>query len=207
MKHFDPSIIPARMRRLDRDKRGLPIPFIVLRDNDNKPHFTINDTHSVMAVLSDKRCAICGDRLHDNMWAIGGPLSAIHQHGAYLDPLVHKDCGTFALKVCPYIALPSWNDEKRIDAKTVDPTKLPDHMLFEDRTMIPERPPFFVFAKTTGYKLSQQGPAHFYVHPNRPWQRMEFWKDGVQIDQEAARLLFIEKEGVAPETHPHWPKR
>lgn len=45
MKHFDPATIPAQMQHLDRDKRGLPIPFIVLRDNDNKPHFTINDTH------------------------------------------------------------------------------------------------------------------------------------------------------------------
>lgn len=204
MKHFDPSTIPARMKRLDRDRRGLPIPFIVLRDVDGRPHFTINDSHAVMMAIFDKRCSICGEKLGNNMWAIGGPLSAIHKHGAYIDPLVHKDCGTFALRTCPYIALPSWADEKRIDDKTLDRSKVPEHLLLVDKTMTPKRPPFFMFGKTSGYKVRQVGPGHHYIHPNRPWLQMEYWKDGEKITKEQARELFIESEGVEPETHPFW---
>jgi len=198
--------IPYRMQSLERDHRGYPIPFIVWRDTDNRPHFTINDAEVVALVLSDRRCSICGKPLENNMWAIGGPLSAIHQHGAYIDPLVHKDCGTFALKTCPYIALPSWNDQKRIDAKTVKPEKTGGDLVLQDMTMIPEKPVFFCFAKTSGYKVSQADHARHYVHPNRPWKAMEFWRNGQQITQQEASDLFNEKEGHRPETYPYWPK-
>lgn len=206
MKHFDPATIPARMQHLDRDKRGLPIPFVVLRDSDNRPHFTINDSDAVDLVISDKRCSICGKHLNGNIWMIGGPLSAIHKHGAYIDPPVHKDCGTFALKTCPYIALPSWSETKRIDDKTLDREKVPAHLLLVDKTMIPERPAFFIFAKTTGLTVSGF-PGSYHLHPRRPWLQMEFWKDGEPIDQETARALFIENQGEAPETHAYWPQR
>ena len=39
--------VPERMKHLDRDHRGYPIPYIVFRDSDNKPHFTINDDTKV----------------------------------------------------------------------------------------------------------------------------------------------------------------
>lgn len=205
MQHIAEVGVPGRMQKLRRDRRGLPVPFIVMEDMDGRPHFTINDTRKVRVALADARCSICGARLLDNMWAIGGPLSFAHEHGAFLDPFVHKDCGTYALKVCPYIALSSWNDAKRIDAKTVDPSRLPGAVLFEDRTMIPERPAFFMFGKTSGYWVTQPNPGHFYVHARRPYKRVEFWKDGRQIDRGAAAGLFVAREGYPPDTLAYWP--
>lgn len=198
---FDPSSIPARMRALERDKRGYPIPFIVWRDTDGNPHFTINDSQVVMAVLTGGRCSICGGKLGENIWMIGGPKSAFHEHGAYIDPPVHKDCGTFALKTCPYIALPSYSG--RIDAKTVKPGKEGEHVLFEDRTMIPERPPLFVFAKTSRVQISAPYPGAHYVHPKRPWRDVEYWQDGKQITPEAAMVIMAQTEDLS--ALPYWP--
>jgi hypothetical protein len=198
---FDPATIPARMLKLERDKRGYPIPFIVWRDTDGKPHFTINDAEVVMAVITGGLCSICGSKLGDNIWMIGGPKSAFHEHGAYIDPPVHKDCGTFALKTCPYIALPSYTG--RIDDKTVDPTKVGAHQLFEDRTMIPERPPLFVFAKTRAIQISIPQPGSHYVHPRRPWLAVEYWQDGHQITPMAAALTMSKTEDLV--TFPYWP--
>lgn len=195
---FDPTTIPARMKKLERDKRGYPIPFIVWRDTDNQPHFTINDTEVVLACLTGGRCSICGDKLGTNTWIIGGPKSAFHKYGAYIDPPVHKDCGTFALKTCPYIALPSYTG--RIDAKTVKPDKVGGFGLFEDRTMIPDRPEIFVFGKTSGAKVTIPEIGQHYVHPNRPWLAIEYWKDGKQISESEALSVFVEREDIS-----EWP--
>lgn len=73
--------IPKRMRALQRDRRGLPVPFIVLRDTDGRPHFTINDSQRQLKCIREKRCPICGNRLDKVMWFVGGPLSAFHDAG------------------------------------------------------------------------------------------------------------------------------
>jgi len=46
--------IPFDLQENDRDRRGLPIPFVVYRDVTGMPHFTINDVGAVDEVLSKK---------------------------------------------------------------------------------------------------------------------------------------------------------
>jgi hypothetical protein len=81
--------LPERMQKLDRDGRGLPIPVIVLRDNEGTPHFTINDDRKVSRCLAEDRCAICGQKLFRGRWFVGESLSAFHLRGAYI-----KDMGS-----------------------------------------------------------------------------------------------------------------
>lgn len=197
--------IPARMKKLDRDKRGYPVPFIVYRDKNGDPHFTINDSSAASLAISDKRCSVCGGKLGSNMWFIGGPQSAFHAKGAYIDPPVHKDCGRFALKTCPYIALPSWNEQKRIDAKTLKPGSAPEHMLLMDRTMIPDKPVVFVFGKTPRYSLTPAatGFGQVYLKPVKPWVEVEFWKDGKEITRDEAETV-IREAGMDPEEWAYW---
>jgi hypothetical protein len=52
--------IPRKMRALGKDRRGYPIPFNVLRNEEGRPHFTVNDSIRQHRALVEKRCAICG---------------------------------------------------------------------------------------------------------------------------------------------------
>ena len=55
--------IPKKMKALAKDRRGYPIPFIVMRDTDGYPHFTINNSSLQRRCLKEKRCPICGSKL------------------------------------------------------------------------------------------------------------------------------------------------
>jgi hypothetical protein len=182
--------IPERMKHLEKDHRGYPIPWIVLRDNDNKPHFTINDTIKVMRCREEDLCSICGIKLLRGRWFIGGPLSALHPHGAYIDPPLHHECMAFAAQVCPYIASPKYSG--RIDAKTINPAKAKGIIGFLDQTMIPERPDIFVAVMAISQTVTENG----YLVPKRPYRKMEIWRDGKMIRDFTAEQILND-----------WPKR
>jgi hypothetical protein len=170
--------IPERMRALKRDqRRGYPIPWGVYVDDAGKPHYTINIESRRRRMLRDGLCSICGQTLLRGRWFVGGPLSAFHDHGAYIDPPMHRECAHYALKVCPYLALPSY--QGRVETRTLAPDD-PTPILI-DNTMIPERPAIFVCAMATGQKITEN---RAYVVPKRPFVTIEFWRDGAQISHD-----------------------
>jgi hypothetical protein len=184
---FDQIPIPKRMAHLDRDERGYLIPVMVFRDNAGRPHFTINNEATRFMLLMNEQCSICGQKLLRVRWFVGGPLSAFHEHGTYMDPPLHRECMRYALQVCPYLALPSY--AKRIDARTVrDPEP---NRIFIDPTQDPNRPVVFVCVGASGQSIRHTGPlSPIYVTPKRPYAAIEFWKDGRQISRvEAIRLI------------------
>jgi hypothetical protein len=158
--------IPYLLRGNDRDRRGLPIPYIVYRDKDGDPHFTINEAVAVKKVLDRKLCALCG-KPHKlgAMWFTGGAGAAFHEEGLFIDPPAHEACGTYAMRVCPFIAAPNYS--KRIDHRTLTPEKTHEAALVQDSGMDPKRPPFFVFARASGYQ-GDRCPAGAVVHPAAP---------------------------------------
>lgn len=177
--------VPRRMNALQHDRRGYPVPFIVLRDSAGTPHFTVNDHHRRWRCVKEKRCAICGTKLSGLLWFVGGPLSAFHPDGAYRDTALHHECMNYAMRVCPYLALRSY--QGRIDDLTVDYDKLPNGVVLHDPTMIDERPGVFVVVAATGYQLLSGDPIHANVRPTRPYRAVEFWKDGNLLAADAAR--------------------
>jgi hypothetical protein len=196
--------IPYLLRGNDRDRRGLPIPYIVYRDKAGDPHFTINETVAVKKVLDRKLCALCG-KPHKlgAMWFTGGAGAAFHEEGLFIDPPSHEACGTYAMRVCPFIAAPNYS--KRIDHRTLTPEKTHEAALVQDSGMDPKRPPFFVFARASGYRVHDVQPGQWYIQPRRPWKEIQYWLKGEQITQaQAAELL----EGT--EYHPSglkwWPE-
>lgn len=171
--------LPRRMQILQKDPRGYPIPFIVLRDSDGRPHFTINDDQKVEWALRRHLCGICGQKLYPKrQWLVGGPLSAFHDHGAYIDGPLHRECAEYALQVCPFLAAPNYS--RRIDGKTLDPKKTDPRLILMDTTMIPERPPLYVLAATTEVTAKYNGVVR-YLFPKRPWKEVHFWRNGVQL--------------------------
>lgn len=172
--------VPARMARLDRDHRGFPIPFLVLRNPDGKANFTINDSAKRQRCLERDLCAICGQSLFRARWFIGGPLCAFHERGAYLDTPTHDDCGHYALQVCPYLAAPRYTG--RIDDKGFAWEAHPELTMLVDNTMIPERPELFVALMATGQTLVGN-PLNPYVVPDRPYRKVEYWRHGRRLDK------------------------
>ena len=166
--------IPARMRYLPRDRRGYPIPFIVFRDTDRNPHFTINDDQRRAFVLKHDRCGICNHALFRGRWYVGGPASAFDPRGAYLDPPMHHECAEYALQVCPYLAAPSYS--RLIDGKTLDPEKA-DATIVLDATVDNTRPDFSVAVMAIGHRITAEG----YIVPKRPYRRVEIWKHGKRL--------------------------
>ncbi len=183
--------LPDRMKHLDRDHRGYPIPYIVLRDSDNRPHFTINDDSKVRRCREHDLCPVCGSELLRGRWFLGGPMSAFHPHGAYIDPPLHHECMRFAVQTCPYLVNAKYT--KRIEEGTLDRSKIPDTLIFVDPTMDPTRPKIFVAAMAVGQTYTENG----YVVPKHPYRGLEFWRDGAMEQkferdqvQDAMRIAF-----------------
>jgi hypothetical protein len=180
--------IPKRMSALGRDSRGYPIPYNVLRNLDGRPHFTISDHRRQARALKEHRCGICGTRMKKPFWFVGGPGSAFHPEGAYVDPPMHHECMTYAMQVCPYLALPHYLG--RIDTATVDPSRLDVLPIFFDPTMIPERPALFVCVAANGYEVRPRELASATVRPARPYTSVEYWQFGKRLGPDAAKLAF-----------------
>ena len=202
---FDLSNMPARIAALPRDRRGLPIPVIVMRDGLDEPHFTMNDTRAVARITREGRCGICGDRLGAYKCFVGGPGSAFHPDGRYFDGPVHLECGEFALRVCPYLAL-AGSYARRLGTRTLRPAAVPDDkvLIWEDRTVHAPQPAVFVLGSCKRFGRDRVG--HFI--PERPWAQVRFFRAGQEIDSaEARRLAAADPTPAAPFADLVWQDR
>lgn len=191
MKHVE---IPAMMQDLEIDKRGYPMPWVLFRDTQGVAHFAINDSTTTYACKTENLCSICGKRMGSDMWFVGGPMSAFHPHGAYLDPPVHHDCGTYALQVCPYLATPKWANNAigpKVAAKLLTDGKAPAAAGFLDYNAgeLSDRPEVFVFMKVEGFIMTSP------TAPLRPVGRyldLELWRHGQKVDDDTAKVLVAQ---------------
>jgi hypothetical protein len=182
--------IPDLMRKLPLDHRGYPIPFIVLRDDTGRPHFTINDTRKVAYTLKHDLCGICGEKLHRGRWMVGGPMSAFHPDGTYIDGPLHADCMRYAMQACPYLGAPNYS--KRIDDATLKKENATSISALVNQTMIPDRPKLFVAVMTLQIEIYPSMAGTFYLKPKRPYRQVEFWRSGQIVCHEEAVLIVRE---------------
>jgi hypothetical protein len=181
------------MSRIDKlEKYGkFAIPYIVFRDENNIPHFKVNNNVKTEECISKELCSVCGEKLEDDKWLIGGRLSAFHERGCYVDIPVHKECGVYSLKTCPYMAYTQYTakgmSEKEkayldsIGVFTVNPT------------IDNNRLQYFVFVKIKSYEV--RGFSR-HIYPEKPYLEIEFWKDGTQISFEEASELDPELKSL-----------
>lgn len=176
------------MLDLPTDKRGYPIPFIIAEDKHGTPRFQINDDTKVEQCIRFDLCAICGTHMGvKSKWLVGGPLSAFHAHGSYIDTPTHHACLQYALKVCPYLAVSRY--QRRIDLANVAAGDF-DELLLQDPTQSEERVPFFVAVNVKRYKVSRPGLGQRYLQPDRDYLAIELWNNGEQIHRDEALELF-----------------
>lgn len=170
--------MPSRIAALPHDARGYYVPVMVYRDPEGRPHFQINDHDQRLRVIFEDLCSICGGKLTRGRWFVGGPASAFHAHGAYIDPPMHGECARYALQVCPYLAAPTY--AKRIDGRTLKPDQR-DALLLLDPTQDPDRPPVFVAVMALATEIIEGGEK---VKPARPYRRIEYWRAGARLTGE-----------------------
>jgi hypothetical protein len=195
--------IPFNLSKNDRDRRGLPIPFIVYRDMTGTPHFTVDDTDKVNTVLAKKLCGLCGKPLKvGQMWLIGGPVSAFLEEGMFTSPHAHEDCARYAVQVCPFIAATVYS--KLIEDKTLKPGAIHETAQVHNDQITPPRPLFFALARTSSIKLidANDGSGKKYILPRRPWKDVEFWQNGKRITQ--AQAAEIAQAGELPPSQLKW---
>lgn len=187
--------VPEKMESLKKDHRGFPIPHAVLIDSEGTPHFKVNDSRKRDRCVKYKICSICGKpmarkvdgKIIFDMWMVGGPGSAFHKNGAFIDGPVHEECSTYALKVCPYLAARNYMNHMDID-KVIDKVKT-DDVLLVDPTMDPNRPKAFIQIQIEAYKVIREGNGT-YIIPKRPYLDVRYWNKGFEIDVvEASELI------------------
>lgn len=185
--------VPERMQSLPLDPRGYPIPWNVLRGKDGAGIFTVNSEEKHLVALQKSLCPLCGERLGQWKWFLGGPLSAFHPGGCYLDLPGHRDCIEYALQVCPYLALPRYIG--RIDVP--NPANLPLKVPFlVDQTVIPERPELFVAVASSHIEMLPNPPLLPKVRPKKPILEYQFWRHGRKISQTEALPLIRQAMGA-----------
>lgn len=174
--------VPVPQLMLDNcevDPRGLPVPYVVLKDKDGKHHFKINYTEKTMTCIVGHLCTICGTRMKDeDRWLVGGIASAFDPKGYYLDHPVHYNCGVYALKVCPYLAIRNYN--AKIDMIKLQ-EQLKNEYVLNNPTVDPDRLPFFVIARPESIYYASVGD-NIAIVPKRPHLEAEFWDEGQQIE-------------------------
>lgn len=161
--------IPLRLDARPRAANGFPIPYLVVIV-DGRPDFRISDPDKWLECNLHKLCALCGQPLKKRGWFVGGPLC--HENRIFLDPPMHRDCAEYALKVCPYLAMPRGhfsNVEKR-------PAPLP---ITVSQMVAPERPERFMLACTDEWKLAVGNNDPFIVAS--PWTEVHWYRHGEEI--------------------------
>jgi hypothetical protein len=170
--------LPRLLRTRPRDKRGYPIPFVVLIDRAGLPQFTINDARKVEQCRRKHLCGLCGKRMDDGFWFVGGARCFTHPHGAFVDPPNHYECAEYALRVCPFLAAPNYG--KRIDlGKMTEASYGTSMAIIAHNSMPPAQPERFGLGQTSRYRLVETSPADpigLYVVEN--WQYLEWWRNG-----------------------------
>ena len=97
------SELPLRMRALDIDERGYPVPWFVAWV-DGKPEFRAMDARKWREAVRRKLCWTCGQHLGANLAFILGPMCAINR--TISEPPSHRQCPEWSIRNCPFLSRP-----------------------------------------------------------------------------------------------------
>jgi hypothetical protein len=153
--------VPQRMRHLRRDHRGYPWPFLMMNDS-----IVTMDCRKQERCVREKLCMICGRKLDNKKWFIGGHRTAINR--LVVDPAMHEECARYSMKVCPFLANQDMKYRKKYD---------------EDTTLnvgvAPERNETQCLMRTNGFKpIFLNGQV--FIFCNR-WDHIEHWRNGQRV--------------------------
>jgi len=172
--------IPERMRHLPVDRRGYPVPVIVVW-NEGKPEFSVNDMDITARMIDEDRCSICGGKLFRGRWLVGGGMSALGINGKFADAPAHDECTHYALKVCPYLAAPNWRTPIG-KAKAAQANMVAFALADQVNVADTNRPEAFVAVMASKIDIEMRGFGVIFCRPREGHvQRVEVWRNGQQL--------------------------
>ncbi len=157
--------MPPAVARLEKDRRGYPIPYTVMYVN-GVPDFTMVDPEKWVRLTKIKGCGICGKPLTGRMFFVGGPRCLVNM--VFFDHPMHEECAVYALKVCPFLCMPNAHYRRRV-AENVEIIK----------SVSDQKPEVFMLGESRGYSLVRNGQE--VLLQAKPWENVRWWKDGVDV--------------------------
>lgn len=166
--------IPSRLASRPRDARGYPIPWMAAVDANGVADFRVQDRTKWLAAEKLRCCTMCGESMGRHLAFIGGPVS--HRTRLFTDLPMHKDCATYAVQVCPFLAAPRMRYAEGVQMDgVVTQVGVPG--------MVLDRPERFFVATTRDYELVNV-PGNGVLAQARPWESSEWWRHGVKLTAE-----------------------
>jgi hypothetical protein len=95
--------LPARMKNLEIDDRGYPVPWFV-DWLDGKPEFRAMDPKKWNHAVRFKRCWVCGELLGRFLAFVVGPMCGMNRTTS--EPPCHLDCARWSARNCLFLANP-----------------------------------------------------------------------------------------------------
>lgn len=161
--------IPGRLARRPRDRRGYPIPAMVLIKEDGTPDFRVTDVEKWVRACNERTCALCGEQLGRHLAFVGGPR--VYENRLFTDLPMHLECAEYALQVCPYIAVPNFKYASTL-ADVGEGVSL--RVAAEVEVARPDR---FMLGITRSYQVVKL-PGGSYAVRAAPWEQIAWWQDG-----------------------------
>lgn len=179
--------VPERMKYLGVDHRGYPKFYIAHRDDSGKCHFVVNDAARTFKCAVDDLCSLCGTKLRRGRWFVGGPLSAFISR-SYFDPPMHFECMSYAMQVCPWLAIANYSRKRGLEKIAADVGRA-----VVDHTILPDRPAVYVCVHARGHDRELSGDAHtaFRFSPHAPFIGTQYWQNGKRIDNREGAAIAL----------------
>jgi hypothetical protein len=102
-------VIPKFLSHLPTH-RGLPVLFTSMWV-DGVPDFRVTDKDKMKQAVLNRLCGVCGKRLGEWAWFIGGPKSLV-ESSLFVDPAMHRKCAEFSISVCPFLSGRTWESNR-----------------------------------------------------------------------------------------------
>jgi hypothetical protein len=160
--------MPRRIAALPRHK-GLPVPAMVQFDSQGVPDFKVIDMEKWGRLVGLRGCGICGATMGARVWFVGGPLA--FTNGVFTDLPMHEDCAVYALRTCPYLALPRY----RFIMSEVEVAGCTVHV---NEAVSIRRPDRFGLGRATSYRLALMQDSGFPVLSVPQFASVEWWQHG-----------------------------
>lgn len=156
--------MPHNIAKLPSDERGYPIPKFVATRNGIRD-FRLMDYDFRTQCIRDKICWICGEPLRKYFSFIAGPMSCLNR--TVIEPPSHIRCAHYAVRVCPFLAVPNMRRNERA---------LPDNVAVDGK-MHPGNPGVCAMWITNKYVVWEPRPGEVLLMMGEP-ARIIFWAEG-----------------------------
>jgi hypothetical protein len=135
---------------------GYPVPFVQMWI-DGKPDFRVIDPEKSTRCVRQKLCAICGVKLGEFCYFIGGDLCK--QNHLFTDPAMHGPCAEFATRACAFLpGRKAEYSDRPVDVSVVRVEQMAASVRPRNMYVFTTRTKEFKFVKVEDRLMIQAGP-------------------------------------------------